>query len=435
MKRLTFELQFITPAFIGGANPREAELRPASFIGLLRWWWRALKGLDDTEKLYREEVEIFGGQLEKSYVASRVFLRLEVNGEGYIEDGINFVKSLEVRSRRENNKDAGLFYLLYAPLLPKRERKFIKPGTTFKLILTGEEEILKHWVASLWALVFLGGVGLRARRGGGNLRCISVESSIDYLSFYPDEKDLYGWYVENFKKAIQLVGGGKDFCSEYSNLSLSRLMISSSTFRDWKEALNEIGERFMSFRREHKTDLLGLSAFGLPIRHSDGSMQQSKKRKRRASPLIIKVLKLNEGYRWALVRLNGAFLEEGDSIVVGNKELKGRVLYTLIDEFYRRLRKEKLGVGLLLHKPESLERLVERIKKEFVPKKIVIFGSRARGDARRDSDIDIAIYTDRPVDTGSFVANADIVIYDRADERLKEFIQKEGVVLYEKREG
>jgi CRISPR/Cas system CMR-associated protein Cmr1 (group 7 of RAMP superfamily) len=65
VKRLTFDLEFITPAFIGGAN-QQAELRPASFVGLLRWWWRALKGECNIEKAKGRRGENFWWYCQKS---------------------------------------------------------------------------------------------------------------------------------------------------------------------------------------------------------------------------------------------------------------------------------------------------------------------------------------------------------------------------------
>ena len=41
--------------------------------------------------------------------------------------------------------------------------------------------------------------------------------------------------------------------------------------------------------------------------------------------------------------------------------------------------------------PEVLDRLVRRIAGRFSPDKIILFGSRARGDAGFDSDIDLLV--------------------------------------------
>ncbi|WP_340695861.1 type III-B CRISPR module RAMP protein Cmr1 [Hydrogenobacter thermophilus] len=56
MKKLTFELEFITPAFIGRVDPKNAGLRSASFTGLLRWWYRKIlqAKINSTDSIYEE---------------------------------------------------------------------------------------------------------------------------------------------------------------------------------------------------------------------------------------------------------------------------------------------------------------------------------------------------------------------------------------------
>jgi predicted nucleotidyltransferase len=44
----------------------------------------------------------------------------------------------------------------------------------------------------------------------------------------------------------------------------------------------------------------------------------------------------------------------------------------------------------------TLREIVERIVKGFAPRKIILFGSRARGTAAADSDVDLLVVTDRP---------------------------------------
>ncbi|RME09845.1 MAG: hypothetical protein D6804_05310 [Aquificota bacterium] len=313
----------------------------------------------------------------------------------------------------------------------KRERGFLEAGYRFRLTLLGEERYLKPVVASLWALVYLGGVGSRARRGGGNLDCIRVEPEIDWLSFSPDEK-LGRWLSENLKKAIELVGGGKDFCAEYSNLSFSKLLISKSDFDSWIEALDKVGRHIMEFRKQHKNRLFEMGAFGLPIRHSKDQFLKSTKSQRRASPLVVKVIRQGDRYRWLMLRLSGRFLPEGESLDFGGK--RGMADYKILEELRIHLRKQNIATSLKLSEPESLRKLTEGLIKAFDPQAIILFGSRARGDARRDSDIDIAleISGDRPIDTGSFVGNVDLVDLRRADPKIREAVNLEGVSIYEK---
>jgi CRISPR-associated protein Cmr1 len=94
-EKLTFELEFITPAFIGGAFPdEEAELRPASFIGILRWWFRnlALTVTDDIEAIAYLESELFGNQKR----AGKVWVKIEPLGWNDIN---------EYRCKKEKTKE------------------------------------------------------------------------------------------------------------------------------------------------------------------------------------------------------------------------------------------------------------------------------------------------------------------------------------------
>ena len=68
-----------------------------------------------------------------------------------------------------------------------------------------------------------------------------------------------------------------------------------------------------------------------------------------------------------------------------------------------------------------------------------LFGSRARGDARTWSDIDVAVRSDSPLPPGalstlrealeesSCLLNVDVVDWNDADAALREFITREGI--------
>lgn len=66
-----FEIEFITPAFIRGADQRIPEVRSPSIKGAMRWWFRALAGSyfgDDAQKLKEIENQVFGSTKERSRV-------------------------------------------------------------------------------------------------------------------------------------------------------------------------------------------------------------------------------------------------------------------------------------------------------------------------------------------------------------------------------
>lgn len=44
--------------------------------------------------------------------------------------------------------------------------------------------------------------------------------------------------------------------------------------------------------------------------------------------------------------------------------------------------------------PEQIDRMVKRIVMRFNPERIILFGSRARGDAGPDSDVDLLVVMD-----------------------------------------
>jgi len=367
VKKLTFELEFITPAFIGGAN-QQAELRPASFVGLLRWWWRALKGECDIENLRAEEVEIFGGiarnpkKEEIKKMASPVYLRVEGDvskGKGLIKKyGLDLI--FDEKKRAFFGSHIGVGYLYYFMILPERKkngqeeerREFIEPGSKLKLTLIGKDKVLNHYIASLWALVFLGGVGARSRRGGGNLAVVGYEPKdlVEDLeiSFTPTD-NLREWLIENTKNAKKLVGSSKTPCDKYGECECEystlpdpasgdfKLELSKTKFDTWFEALNDIGNRFMNFRIKNRQRIFDTAVFGLPVMHSNGKFVEAERGiRRRSSPVIIKVVKTPEDkYQWMALKLSGKFLPDGAKLRFMEKT--GEPDLRIIEEFFQEL--------------------------------------------------------------------------------------------------
>lgn len=90
-------------------------------------------------------------------------------------------------------------------------------------------------------------------------------------------------------------------------------------------------------------------------------------------------------------------------------------------------------------KTQVLEEITELAKKHGL-EKVILFGSRARGDFRRASDIDLAVYGGNITmfaldveDITSTLLTYDVV--DMGKKHQAEFIksiEKEGIVIYEK---
>ncbi len=122
-----------------------------------------------------------------------------------------------------------------------------------------------------------------------------------------------------------------------------------------------------------------------------------------------------------------------------------------------RIRTVKEGKDLL-EKDPVLRRIVEIIVKEIDPDKIILFGSRARGDYTEGSDYDILVLKEgvRPEDRGKWEMKvemallregiftpADVIVQDAVRyENLKNrmgkvyySVSREGILVYERRRG
>lgn len=96
--------------------------------------------------------------------------------------------------------------------------------------------------------------------------------------------------------------------------------------------------------------------------------------------------------------------------------------------------------------PDTVQKAVDLAVKMLAPHRIILFGSRARGDARPDSDFDFCLELDsksKPDQWTRFCLDVkerpltlfsmDWLLWDEMSERYREAVKKEGRVLYEKK--
>jgi len=192
----TYDLEFITPAFLAGANQKQGELRAPSIRGQLRWWFRLLGGFKVLEANYPnvrdQEIQIFGGMSEgrendnKKPVASSVKIRVD-HRISYVSKhaddlkaGINTAKGyllfpLRSRRGREEESKRGVF-------LPEMEAARFNVYVS----IVRNREISDSVHALMTVMSHLGSLGTRSRRGFGALCChdnqLTLTEALTYFS-------------------------------------------------------------------------------------------------------------------------------------------------------------------------------------------------------------------------------------------------------------
>ncbi len=178
MQKISVVLETITPLFLGGADPRgKPELRAPSVRGALRYWLRALLGGvygDDhrgLQKIKQKETEIFGDTNSGSNLVCQMRELHQITG---------------IPLQLDQKNRPGETYLLWANSTKDGTRKYLNE-TSFELFLkpriggTMNAQNFNLVAASLWLLLYFGGLGTRSRRLMGSLRVNAVKNWPDDL--------------------------------------------------------------------------------------------------------------------------------------------------------------------------------------------------------------------------------------------------------------
>jgi len=185
-ERMEFDVEVITPMFLGGADQKTAELRSASLKGLLRFWWRAASRIEDAVALREKENHIFGSaETNKSCVS--------IHTE---DEHVKYEQTRKFPSHPYSVKGHSLNILDYLAYGLKQKNEFVRdriePESRFKITLifndkksNNKDEIIRAF--SL--LVHYGGLGSRNRNGYGGVYIDNLEkekiSSQQQLAPFP----------------------------------------------------------------------------------------------------------------------------------------------------------------------------------------------------------------------------------------------------------
>jgi len=250
-ERLELELEFLTPAFLGGAD-QSAELRAAPFKAALRWWWRALYGNEfkDSQTLLKEETKLFGS----TDAASKIRILLSVSGSlQTAKTDFPKGKKVPVKSFQINILDY-LAYGLYQYVKGagnQYNRNYIKPSQKFNFSVYVPDSEKDKIATCLQALLNFGGVGSRSRNGFGCMAAVSKNFQTP-------------GYSREWKSAAA--------CAYPTINARSQLFETKQGYSTWEEALSEIGIAYRTARtsleRKHNFERRGLVARPIEVKQA-----------------------------------------------------------------------------------------------------------------------------------------------------------------------
>ena len=373
-----------TPMFLGSACIKEAELRPPSVIGILRFWFRALALGElggDKRGVFEYESILFGtaGTGDESGGRKALYsLKIKKN---------NLCPKKELNFRNKH----GLTYLAYGlNKYNKKEkiffptRNFLPQNNNIEIILIENRSIKANLdsekvkkahellIKTLKLMGFIGGLGSRTRRGFGSLTLIKLEEDGKMITTSGVGKTALEYKKELKELLSKSLSFNKNYSEiEYTAISQNTKIHITNQKTDPLDVINEIGEemiRYRSYGRNGKIlnkegsrkifkddhDLIynfvkGTNinehprrvVFGLPHNYRLGGGQNINinSKNRRASPLFIHIHKLkNSKYIGVLVLIPCKFLKNGDKITLRGRNRKGRSFsekasYKIIEDF------------------------------------------------------------------------------------------------------
>lgn len=319
--------------FLSGPDTGEPELRTPSIKGALRFWARAIslgwpfddKGSENCKRLLKNDESLFGG-VTKEHRRSLVEVSVRC-GE---------IEKYPATSLRLDNGGKYLFYSLIADGY-QTERGYIAENFPFAVILRSKDKLaLEKGAAAFWMLTHFGALGTRARRGAGAFRVIKTEGDTfpQDLHFIPNMK-LSAFLKKGLTIVYNIFQVGTDNRRSENYSTLGNSYLSSEPFPSWEKAIDAIGAIILKHRkaipnrdrsrRKFTMDTLNQkAAFGLPVSvREDNSVnfQESgdEKYSRRASPVLITVLKYQGQFYWMVSELEGRLTPEGVSFEFHSK--------------------------------------------------------------------------------------------------------------------
>lgn len=305
MKRMSIDLEFTTPCFLGGAdNECSAEWRAASIRGQVRWWFRAVAGGTfggDLKKVQAAEERIWGSTSNKSKLritVANAIPKVVDAGQAnpypasYSPEYLATVWGIknsdpahsETVSRLHLKKGTTnpLYYLAFGCInwIKNHGHESVRPRieagepASFSLQINrpldaADQKLLGQ---ALWAWLNLGGIGSKSRRGFGSLRIFGVRDTLfeNIPLIAPDTPDEFRDAARTvLRPAVENRPSGGAL-PEWSHFSPgARVLVGTHGEDTWQRELCKAGAWLIAFRRRYGNPGDGRTLGTTPVRNRD----------------------------------------------------------------------------------------------------------------------------------------------------------------------
>lgn len=253
----TYHVNFVTPAFLGGAN-QSGQWRVPPFKALLRKWWRIVwwnaQEHPSLPNLRLKESWLFGASAADETGAGRLRLRIDAWREGLLRlHQFNLFKFGEVSHPEvRNRKISAALYLGYGPIgwnrgasrVALQREPALGTDEQCQLKLMYPAEVADDIKKTIRLLALLGCLGGRSRNGWGSLafKDPSQQASdlFDESVLNPEDLTARQWlrpFAVPLERALH-----HDWCHALGTDDMGLLLWRTDTRNRWEDVLTRLAE-------------------------------------------------------------------------------------------------------------------------------------------------------------------------------------------------
>lgn len=295
METIEAKYNIVTPMFLGDANQRPNDgIRPPSFKGALRFWWRALnwgrflqasKNDKDAalKALHQKEAHLFGCAADGKGSGGQGIFLLTIKQPARYQTINNWPNT---HTQRGESSKSGYLGLGLFPMGEHKRRSAIKEGQTFSANVifrpTTSATDIEQIKQALTAVGIFGGLGSRSRRGFGSIALDSLNRQASTFQSLDDYKIAVDTLLDGLAECSQLppYSAWSDYC---------QIGVDATLKANARAAHSRAGNRYINHRGQAST-LRGACKkwFGLPL---SGVSEE-----RRSSPLFFHIHPIGESF-------------------------------------------------------------------------------------------------------------------------------------------